>query len=66
MTGFVLERLFPTGWRRSSELYWRLSDAERESHRTIRDDNARAVRILSVRVNPDAVAEVPGTLGGAE
>ena len=31
MQAFLLERLYPTGWRRSGELYWHLSEAERES-----------------------------------
>jgi hypothetical protein len=58
MQGFLLERLYPMGWRRSGELYWRLTDAERELQRAMRDDCARGVRILSVRVNPEAVLEV--------
>jgi hypothetical protein len=58
MQGFLLERLFPTGWRRSGELYWRLADAERELQRALCDDCARGVRVLSVRVNPEAVLEV--------
>ena len=30
MQAFLLEQLFPTGWRRSGELFWRLSDAEHD------------------------------------
>ena len=60
MHAFLLEQLFPTGWRRSGDLFWRLSDAERESKRCIRDENVRGVRVLSVRVNPDAVIEITG------
>ena len=30
MQAFLLEQLFPTGWRRSGDLFWRLSDAEHD------------------------------------
>ena len=67
MQAFLLERLFPTGWRRSGELYWRLSDAERESQRTMYEHKARGVRVLSVRINPEAVIEVlADSLGGSD
>lgn len=66
MQAFLLERLFPTGWRRSGELYWRLSDAERESQRTMQEQKVRGVRVLSVRINPDAVLELlADSLGGS-
>ncbi|MEE3368794.1 MAG: hypothetical protein VX346_05575 [Planctomycetota bacterium] len=61
MQAFLLERLFPTGWRRSGELFWQWSEAERESRRTIREQKVRGVRVLAVRVNPDAVVEWTGT-----
>lgn len=65
MQAFLLERLYPTGWRRSGELYWRLSDAERESLRAMQEQNVRGVRVLSVRINPDAVLELMAdSLGG--
>ena len=51
MQGFLLERLYPTGWRRSGELYWRLSDAERELQRAMQEDEARGVRVLAVHVD---------------
>lgn len=57
MRAFLLERLYPTGWRRCGELFWRLSDAARESERLIRKLDARGVRILSVRIDPDPVLE---------
>lgn len=57
MHAFILERLYPTGWRRCAELYWRFSDAARESQRLIGEHDARGVRVLSVRINPDAVLE---------
>ena len=66
MQAFLLERLFPTGWRRSRDLYWRLSDAERESQRTMQEQKVRGVRVLSVRINPDAVLELlADSLGGS-
>ena len=57
MQGFILECLYPTGWRRSGELYWRLSDAERELQRAMQEDEARGVRVLAVHINPVAVIE---------
>jgi hypothetical protein len=60
MSGFVLERLFPTGWRRTGELYWRYKDAIHEATRSIREDGARSVRILSVRIG-DEVEQVNAT-----
>jgi len=58
MHGFLLERLFPTGWRLSGELFWRFSDAERESQRSITEGEVRGVRVLSARINSDAVVEL--------
>ncbi len=67
MQAFLLERLFPTGWRRSGELYWRLSDAEHESQRTMQEQKVRGVRVLAVRINPDAVIELMAdSLGGGD
>ena len=60
MQAFLLERLYPTGWRRSGDLFWQLSEAERESRRTIQEQKVRGVRVLSVRVNPDAILEWTG------
>ena len=57
MQGFVLEQLFPTGWRRNCQLFWRFRDAEHEADRVLRDCEARGVRILSVRIQADAVFE---------
>ena len=66
MQAFLLERLYPTGWRRSGELYWQLSEAEHESRRTLKDQQARAVRVLTVRVNPEAIMEWTGDVTFAE
>ena len=57
MQAFLLEHLYPTGWRRTGSLFWRLSDATRESRRVVRDGEARGVRVLAVRVLSDAVCE---------
>jgi hypothetical protein len=58
MTGYLLEVLFPTGWRRHSQLHWRFADAERAAHCAIHQDHARGVRVLPVRVMRDAVLEL--------
>ena len=58
MRAFLLERLYPTGWRRTGDLYWRLFDAEREARRIVARGEVRGVRLLSVRVNPDAILEL--------
>jgi len=58
MQAFILERLFPTGWRRCGELFWRLADAECESRRILDQHEARGVRVLPVRIHSDAVLEL--------
>jgi hypothetical protein len=57
MTGFIVERLFPTGWRRSGEVYWRFNDALAACDRAISEDCARAVRVLPLVVNLQPVWE---------
>jgi hypothetical protein len=57
MQAFLIERLYPTGWRRSGELYWRLSDVDRELNRIIAERGARGVRVLPVRIGSAAVIE---------
>ena len=59
MQGFLLELLFPAGWRCPGEIYWRFSDAEHAARRALAD-TARAVRVIPVRVSPDAVLELTG------
>lgn len=58
MNGFVLESLYQTGWRRASEIHWRLCDAEASAKKAILNANARAVRILPLSVSSDAVSEI--------
>ena len=67
MDAFLLETLTSTGWRRGGETYWTLDAAEQAARRLIRRKLARRVRILPVRVEVEAVAEVPEPVsaGGA-
>jgi hypothetical protein len=46
MCGYLIERLFPTGWQRDGEIFWRASDAIAESERAIREREVRGVRVL--------------------
>lgn len=71
MSGYILETLFPTGWRRTGEIFWRFADAEREANRRLADDAARAVRILSVLIGTCPVyesirSEPESNVGGTE
>jgi hypothetical protein len=56
--GYLLETLFPTGWRRPGNIYWRFADAEDAARQAIEQDAARAARVLTLRVNPKAVLEL--------
>lgn len=58
MQGFILEQLYPTGWRREGQLFWRFSDAVLESQRLLAAKEVRGVRVLSVRVLGDALTEL--------
>lgn len=58
MSGFILECLFATGWRRTGDLYWRLSDAKREADKRVKGGRARASRVLPVTVQPESVYSV--------
>ena len=58
MDAYVLEYLYPTGWRRRSELHWRYGDAQRAANFAIKDDSARAVRVLPVRISVDAILSI--------
>lgn len=57
MTGYILEFLFPTGWRRQGRVYWRLSDAVHAADLSVSDDGARGYRVLPVKINPRPVRE---------
>jgi len=57
MAAFLIECLFPSGWRRDGGLFWRLDDVSHEANRILREREARGVRILTVRVNDDAIFE---------
>lgn len=58
MKAYLLERLFPTGWRRNGELHWRLSDAKAEARRLVDKGNARAIRVLPVNVEGESVYSI--------
>lgn len=55
MNGFLLESLYPNGWRRSGEVFWRFSDAKAASDRLVLSRGIRAARVLTVEVNPKAI-----------
>jgi hypothetical protein len=55
MSGFIIESLYQTGWRRNSQVYWRYSDAIKEAETQLAEDEARAVRILRVTIANKAV-----------
>lgn len=67
MSGFILECLYATGWKRAGDLYWRLADAKAEANKRVRG-NARACRVLPVTIEeaeaysveqPEARTSVP-------
>ncbi len=58
MNAYVLELLYPTGWRRSSELHWRYTDATEAAMAVINDMTVRAARVLPVRVQAIEVFSV--------
>ncbi len=57
MSGFIVEALFVTGWRRTGEIYWRYRDAVSTANRKLEHDFARAIRILPCVVSETAVYE---------
>jgi hypothetical protein len=57
--GYLLELLFPTGWRRTGEVYWRFADAEHAARQAMAE-TARGARVLPIRICPDAVLELTG------
>ena len=59
MEAFILETLVSTGWRRSGNTYWTLDDALTAGRKLLRRKLARRVRVLSVQVGRDVVAELP-------
>ena len=66
MHGFLIERLFPTGWRRDGQLWWRYADALTECERALGQDFIRGVRILAVRIQPEAIHEELASREGQE
>ena len=66
MRAFLIERLFPTGWRRDGELLWRLTDAISECERARDAGELRAARVLPARIFSEAVFETQGKGVGHE
>ncbi len=58
MQGFLIERLYPTGWRRDGEIWWRFCDATVECDRSLREELILGVRVLAVQVHPQAAMEI--------
>ena len=59
MEAFILETLVSSGWRRSGDTYWTLDTAIAAGRELIRRKLARRVRVLPVRIDHNAVAELP-------
>ena len=59
MQAFILETLTGTGWRRSGETFWTIETATAMAHLLLKKKQAIRVRILPVKVNHAAVAELP-------
>jgi len=57
MLAYLIERLYPGGWRRDGEVHWRLGDAMAAADAAVADDLVRGYRILAAQINPAAVAE---------
>lgn len=66
MDAYILETLVSTGWRRSGETYWTLDAALVAGRRMIRRKLVRQVRVLPVRVDSNAVAELPAVQSSGE
>ena len=58
MTGFTIELLYPTGWRRHGEIYWRLQDATKAADKAVSKSHARAARVLPLTIKADEVYSV--------
>jgi hypothetical protein len=65
MGAYILEILLQWGWRRGGEIYWTLADAEAAGRAMLKRRLARQVRILSVNVELQPVAELPSTADGS-
>lgn len=55
MTAYIIESLSSTGWRRTGEIHWRLSDAKAEANRRTDTGKARACRVLPVEIDAKEV-----------
>jgi hypothetical protein len=66
MDAYILETLVSAGWRRSGETYWTLDAALAAGRQMIRRKLVRRVRVLPVRVDGNAVAELPAVQSSGE
>lgn len=66
MEAFILETLVSAGWRRSGDTYWTLDTALAAGRELIRRKLARRVRVLPVRIDHNAVAELPAAASSRE
>ena len=64
MNGYLIQRLTPTGWRIQSEIHWRVDDVMRASRALISNQEARAVRVVSVQVASTPLFEYTNVEGG--
>lgn len=62
MDAFILETLLTRGWRRGGEVFWTRADAERSARELVRRKLAKAARVLQVRVDLNAVSEIPNPI----
>ncbi len=63
MQAYILETLTGTGWRRSGDTFWTLETAKSMAKLLLKKKQAQRVRVLTVVVNLNAVAEFPQTSG---
>ncbi|MCR9296338.1 MAG: hypothetical protein NXI32_26815 [bacterium] len=66
MSAYIVETLNATGWKRSNILQFRYQDAMRCAKQQLDRDLVRAVRILAVKVQEDAVYAEEKQAVGAE
>ena len=52
---FIVQSLHPSGWRQSSLIHYRESDAREDARATVDSNSARAVRVLPVRIGSRAI-----------
>lgn len=58
MTAYIIERLYPTGWRRTGELFWTETTAIAQAKALVKRGFILSTRVLQVTVHSDVVFEV--------